>query len=70
MLFKTGVELQLHHPEQDIRILLTARGQETGSFSQFRFETKEELEKPAPLKEKLAPQPEKTDGLSINWDDI
>lgn len=70
MLFETGGELQLHHPEQDIRIVLTKRGQETGSFAQYRFETKAEAQRPAPLKEKLAPTPEQKDGLSINWDDL
>jgi hypothetical protein len=70
MLFETGAELQLHHPQQDIRIVLTERAQETGSFAQYRFETKAEAQRATPLKEKLAPTPAKGEGLSINWDDL
>ncbi len=69
LLFNTGVELQLHHPEQDIRIVLSERGQETGSFTQYRFETREEAKKPTPLKEKLSP-PREEGGLSIDWDEL
>ena len=70
MLFDTGVELQLHNPEHEIRIVLSERGQETGSFTQYRFETRQEAQKPVPLKEKLAaPEMEKS-GLSIDWDEL
>jgi hypothetical protein len=70
MLFDSGDELQLHHPKQDIRVLLTERGQQTGSFTQFRFESKQEAEKPTPLKERLSPPPEEKSGLSIDWDEL
>ncbi len=70
MLFNTRDELQLHHPERDIRVLLTERVQQTGSFSQFRFESKHETNKPAPLKERLSPPPKEKSGLSIDWDEL
>lgn len=69
MLFEVGAELQLHHPQQDIRIVLTARGQDTGCFTQFRYTTKGDAKQPAPLKERLSPSAEKP-GLSIDWDQL
>ncbi len=70
MLFDTGAELQLHHPEHEIRIVLSERGQETGSFTQFRFETREETQRPIPLKEKLATLEKEKSELSIDWDEL
>ena len=70
MLFDTGTELQLHHPDQDIRVILTERGQQTGSFTQFRFESREEAKQPSSLKEKLIPPRDEKGGLSIDWDEV
>ncbi|MEN8168950.1 MAG: hypothetical protein ABFS08_01835 [Pseudomonadota bacterium] len=69
LLFEVGMELQLHHPDQDIRIVLSERGQETGSFAQFRFETKAEAKQQVTLREKLTPLREE-EGLSIDWDEL
>lgn len=69
LLFEAGMELQLHHPEQDIRILLSERGQQTGSFAQFRFETRAEAQQQITLKEKLK-EPEEKSGLSIDWEGL
>lgn len=70
MLFDTGAELQLHHPQHEIRIILSERGQETGSFTQYRFETKEEAQQAIPLKEKLVAPDKEKGGLSIDWDEL
>lgn len=70
MLFETGTELQLHHPENDVRIVLTKRSQQTGSFAQYRFEIRGNTKKAAPVKEKIAPPTETYGGLSINWDEL
>jgi hypothetical protein len=69
LLFKTGMELQLQHPEQDIRIVLTERGQETGRFTQYRFEIKAQQQQTMTLKEKISP-PRDNGELSIDWDDL
>ena len=70
MLFETGTKLQLHHPQQDIYVVLTERGQQTGSFTQFRFESQGVAQKPKPKPEPVEPVAEEKGGLSINWDDI
>lgn len=67
LLFKSGMELQLHHPKHDIRIELTVRGQETSSFTQFGFKTISKAEKKAPIEVKPTETPGKDD-LTIDWD--
>ncbi|MCW8919065.1 MAG: hypothetical protein OQL08_09670 [Gammaproteobacteria bacterium] len=69
LLFEVGMELQLHHPEQDIRIVLVERGQQTGSFTQFRFESKAEAKQQVDLKKKLTPPGDQA-GLSIDWEGL
>lgn len=66
LLFEVGMELQLHHPEQDIRLVLSARGEQTGCFAQYRFESKTEAEQ-QPLKERLA-DPDEMAALRIDWE--
>jgi hypothetical protein len=66
LLFEVGMELQLHHPEQDIRVRLSARGEQTGCFVQYRFESKNETQQ-QPLKERLA-DPDEVAGLRIDWE--
>ena len=69
MLFKTDMELQLHHPEQDIRIVLCERIQETGSFTQFRYRTKSETPHPPVMKDSK-PSAQPPGDLSIDWEGL
>lgn len=70
MLFETGTELQLHHPEHDIRIKLVERGQHTGSFTQYRFDTLAEMEQYRPAIKVPSEGAEVKDDLSIDWEDL
>ena len=69
MLFDVGAELQLHHPQYDLRIVLTERRETSGSFAQYGFETRGEVAKSTPLKETPVSGGE-SHGLSINWDEL
>jgi hypothetical protein len=69
LLFEVGMELQLHHPEQDIRLVLSERGQQTGSFSQYRFETKKEVQQQVTTKKQLTESREQT-GFNIDWEGL
>jgi hypothetical protein len=69
LLFERGAELQLHHAENDIRVMLTKREQQTGSFAQFRFESRGKVQKAVAV-EQEPPSQEEKGGLSINWDDL
>ncbi len=62
-LFRSGMELQLHHSEQDVRLHLSRHTQETGCFSQFRFESKEQ-------QQQTPPTISKEDGPHFNWDEL
>jgi hypothetical protein len=69
LIFEVGMELQIHHPEQDIRSVLSERLQQSGSFTQFRFESRTEVQQKRKVKERLTEASEKK-GLSIDWDGL